>query len=191
LKRRSMRRWMVGLAVVLSGILMLGGFVAPNHRTALAAVDYAVEYTQNDWGSGATVSVKLTNNGSSPINGWTLAWTFSGNQKITNIWNESYTQNGASVTATNATYNSTIPANGGTVSFGFNISYSGTNSIPTSFTLNGNSPATPTPGVTATPTSPPPALPQHLPLRAAMATIGKITWEQLIWGQPSPIPGQA
>jgi hypothetical protein len=155
LKRRSMRRWMVGLAVVLSGILMLGGFVAPNHRTALAAVDYAVEYTQNDWGSGATVSVKLTNNGSSPINGWTLAWTFSGNQKITNIWNESYTQNGASVTATNATYNSTIPANGGTVSFGFNISYSGTNSIPTSFTLNGNSPATPTPGVTATPTSPP------------------------------------
>jgi hypothetical protein len=97
----------------------------------------AVSYTQNDWGSGATVSVTIKNNGSSAINGWTLAWDFSGNQKITNLWGGSYTQNGTAVSVKNVSYNGTIPA-GGTVSFGFNLSYSGSNPKPTSFTLNGN-----------------------------------------------------
>jgi enterochelin esterase-like enzyme len=96
----------------------------------------SVSYSQNDWGSGATVSVTIKNNGSSPINGWTLGWTFPGNQKITNMWNATYTQNGAGVTAKNASYNSAIPAKG-TVTFGFNLSYSGANAKPTGFTLNG------------------------------------------------------
>ncbi|HEY8464191.1 MAG TPA: glycoside hydrolase family 11 protein [Bacillota bacterium] len=114
---------------------------------------YSVDYSQNDWGSGATVTVTITNNGSLPINGWNLAWTFPGNQKITNAWNARYTQSGASVIASNQSWNSTIPANGGRVSFGFNISYSGTNAKPTSFTLNGSSSSTP--GVTPTQTSGP------------------------------------
>jgi cellulose 1,4-beta-cellobiosidase len=71
------------------------------------------------------------------VNGWTLAWTFPGDQKITNLWNGSYTQNGASVSVKDAGYNANIPPNGGTTSFGFNLSYTGTNSKPTSFTLNG------------------------------------------------------
>jgi len=101
---------------------------------AACAVTYAI---QNDWGSGATVNVTIRNNGSSAINGWTLAWTFPGNQQITNMWNATYTQSGASVSAKNASWNANIPANGGTVSLGFNLSYSGTNAKPTSFTLNG------------------------------------------------------
>ncbi|MCX7680582.1 MAG: cellulose-binding domain-containing protein, partial [Anaerolineae bacterium] len=92
---------------------------------------------QNDWGTGATVNVTIRNNGTTAINGWTLAWTFPGNQQITNMWNATYTQSGASVTARNMDYNAAIPANGGTVGFGFNLSYSGTNARPTSFTLNG------------------------------------------------------
>jgi hypothetical protein len=96
----------------------------------------SVTYTQNDWGSGATVSITIKNNGTSAIDGWNLAWNFPDNQKITNLWNGSYTQSGTSVTVTNLSYNSRIPA-GGTVNFGFNISYSGTNAKPTSFMLNG------------------------------------------------------
>jgi cellulase/cellobiase CelA1 len=96
-----------------------------------------VSYDQNDWGSGATVSITIKNNGTAAINGWKLAWSFSGNQKITNMWNATFTENGTSITATNQSYNSSIPA-GGTVSFGFNLSYSGTNAKPTSFTLNGS-----------------------------------------------------
>jgi glucuronoarabinoxylan endo-1,4-beta-xylanase len=95
-----------------------------------------ISYSQNDWGSGATVSVAIKNNGASAINGWTLAWSFSGNQKITNLWNGSYTQSGTAVKVNNANYNSAIPA-GGSVTFGFNLSYSGANPKPESFTLNG------------------------------------------------------
>jgi hypothetical protein len=98
------------------------------------AVSYAI---QNDWGSGATVNVTIANNGSLAINGWTLTWTFPGNQQITQLWNGSYTQSGASVSVTNLSYNGTIPASGGTVGFGFNLSYSGTNGRPTVFALNG------------------------------------------------------
>jgi endoglucanase len=99
--------------------------------------NYVVTYSMNDWGSGATVSVTIKNNTSTAVNGWTLAWTFSGNQTITNLWSGSYTQNGASVSVKDAGYNANIPANGGTTNFGFNINYSGTNTIPASFTLNG------------------------------------------------------
>jgi endoglucanase len=102
--------------------------------------NYLVTYTvQSDWGSGASVNVTITNNSSSAISSWTLAWAFPNSQKISNLWNGSYTQSGTSVSVTNLTYNGNIAANGGTVSFGFNLTYSGTNSKPTSFTLNGAS----------------------------------------------------
>lgn len=101
--------------------------------TSSYTVDY---YIMNDWGSGATVSVTIKNTSSTAINGWTLGWDFAGNQKVTNMWNATYTQNGTTVTAKNMAYNSTIPANG-SVSFGFNITYSGSNAKPLSFYLNG------------------------------------------------------
>jgi hypothetical protein len=146
-------------------IFMLNSLIQSNCQTINAADVFSVKYTQNDWGSGATVGVEITNNGSSAIDGWTLEWTFSGNQKVTNIWNASFTQNGASVTANNKSYNSTIPANGGKVSFGFNLSYNGSNAKPTSFTLNGSPsstaslPPTPTPVITTTPEITPSATP--------------------------------
>ncbi len=101
------------------------------------AGNYVVTYSMNDWGSGATVNITIKNNTSTAVNGWTLAWTFSGNQTITNLWSGSYTQSGTSVSVTDAGYNANIPANGGTTNFGFNINYSGTNAKPASFTLNG------------------------------------------------------
>jgi hypothetical protein len=100
--------------------------------------DYTVTYTQNAWGTGATVNLTIKNNSSTAVNGWTVNFSFAGNQKITNSWNCSYTQNGNSVSITNASYNSDIPA-GGSVTVGFNISYSGTNSEPTNFVVNASS----------------------------------------------------
>lgn len=98
-----------------------------------ATVSYVI---QNDWGNGATISVTLKNNGASGINGWELAWSFPGNQKITNLWNGVYNQNGTNVKVTNLSHNSAIPA-GATVNFGFNVTYSGSNAKPSAFTLNG------------------------------------------------------
>lgn len=151
MKRKNLKRFTFLAVSLLLGILLMNGLTHPNQISA--ATDFSVDYTQNDWGSGATVNVTITNHSSSPINGWTLEWSFSGNQKITNMWNARYTQNGASVTATNESYNSIIPANGGRVNFGFNLSYSGSNFKPNSFTLNGSSgSATPSPTATFTAT---------------------------------------
>jgi arabinan endo-1,5-alpha-L-arabinosidase len=114
------------------------GTATPTPTRGTGTGNYVVAYTiSSDWGSGATINVTLTNNTTSVVNGWTLAWTFPGNQTITNLWNGSYTQSGASVSVKDAGYNATIGANGGTASFGFNLNYSGTNGKPTSFTLNG------------------------------------------------------
>jgi len=101
--------------------------------------DYVVDYViVNEWGNGATIDVTITNNTSAAVNGWTLAWTFPGNQQISNLWGGSYTQTGASVSVTNLDWNADIAANGGSVNFGFNINYSGVNDKPTAFTLNGH-----------------------------------------------------
>jgi uncharacterized repeat protein (TIGR02543 family) len=99
---------------------------------------YVVSYViQSDWGNGATVSVTIKNNTTAPVTGWSLAWTFPGNQTITNLWNGSFTQSGAAVSVKDAGFNAYIPANGGSVNFGFNLSYSGVNAKPTGFLLNG------------------------------------------------------
>jgi cellulase/cellobiase CelA1 len=74
--------------------------------------------------------------GSAALNGWTLRFTFPGDQKITNPWNAVVTQDGAKVSAANQTYNATVPARG-QVDFGFQASYSGKNTAPPAVTLNG------------------------------------------------------
>jgi hypothetical protein len=95
---------------------------------------YTVDYSMNDWGSGATVNVTIVNTGSTVINNWTLKFTFPGNQQISNLWCGKYTQTGTAVAITGETWNASIPV-GGSASVGFNITYSSTNEKPTSFTL--------------------------------------------------------
>ncbi|NLL72737.1 MAG: cellulase family glycosylhydrolase [Clostridiales bacterium] len=97
----------------------------------------SVSYQENNWDTGATVSITITNNSSTAINGWVLEWDYPSGQEVTNMWNASYTISGSTVTAGSLSYNENIPANGGTVTFGFNISHSGNNQKPRAFTLNG------------------------------------------------------
>jgi endoglucanase len=113
--------------------------VTPTVSPTLSPVtkQFSVTYSSVDWGSGATVSITIKNNGTTAVDGWTLAFDFPGDQKITNLWCGEFTQSGTTVTISSASFNGTIPA-GGLVSFGFNISYSGTNALPTGFTVNGS-----------------------------------------------------
>ncbi|MEN8907780.1 MAG: cellulose binding domain-containing protein [Clostridiales bacterium] len=111
-------------------------------------VDYKI---QNNWGSGATVSVDITNKGS-VVQDWTIKWTFSGNEKLTNMWNAEYTQSGSSVTVKNNAWNGTIPTSG-SQSFGFNLSYSGDTSVPSNFTVTSSTSSNVTPVVTANATT--------------------------------------
>ena len=95
-----------------------------------------VSYTPSNWQGGFTANVTITNNGSSTMNGWTLAFGFPGDQKITNSWNATLTQTGASVTAPNLGYNATISP-GGSQSFGFQGNWTTNDASPASFTVNG------------------------------------------------------
>jgi hypothetical protein len=95
-----------------------------------------VVYTTNDWSTGFSANVSITNTGSAAINGWTLRFTFPGNQQISQGWSATWTQSTAAVTATNLSYNGTLAA-GASVGIGFNATFTGTNTRPTSFTLNG------------------------------------------------------
>ncbi|MFJ5773054.1 glycoside hydrolase family 6 protein [Streptomyces sp. NPDC093094] len=102
----------------------------------LAAAPCTVDYkVQNDWGSGFTANVTVTNN-SAAKSAWSVKWSYAGNQRITNGWNAKVTQSGAAVTAANESYNGSL-ATGGSVSFGFQGTYSGSNAVPAAFTLDG------------------------------------------------------
>jgi alpha-L-arabinofuranosidase len=89
----------------------------------------------NDWGSGFTGSLTLTNTGSSAINGWTLSFDFIG--AISSIWNASLvSQTGNQYVLQNASYNASI-APGQSVTIGFNASPGHPTSGPTEYSLNG------------------------------------------------------
>ncbi|MFD7134357.1 cellulase family glycosylhydrolase [Streptomyces sp. NPDC059894] len=83
--------------------------------SAACAAAYTVT---SDWGSGFNADVKVTNTGTTPITSWRVTWTWPGAQQVTSMWNASYTQSGATVTAVNAAHNGSV-ATGASTSFGF------------------------------------------------------------------------
>jgi endo-1,4-beta-xylanase len=71
----------------------------------------------NAWGGGFQSSVTVRA-GTSAITGWTVNWTWSGSQAITNLWGGLRSGSGAAVTVRNETWNGNVAANA-TTTFGF------------------------------------------------------------------------
>src|SRR5512139_1632329 len=98
-------------AALVTIFMLIAAVALPRSPMRAQTSTCTVNYTrQNDWGSGFTANVVMTNTGAAAINGWTLTWTFPGNQQISNLWNASYTQSSASVSVTDAGWNATIGA---------------------------------------------------------------------------------
>jgi xyloglucan-specific exo-beta-1,4-glucanase len=91
---------------------------------------------QSEWAGGFTTNVTVNDTGTTAINGWTLTFSFPGDQQVTSAWNATVTQNAKQVTAVNAGYNATI-APGGNASFGFQGTWASNDSAPTAFAVNG------------------------------------------------------
>ncbi|HEX4816795.1 MAG TPA: glycoside hydrolase family 6 protein [Nonomuraea sp.] len=128
------RRWRIAAAAITC--LAAGGLTALVPTSpANAAVACSVDYQTNDWGSGFTATIKITNTGD-PLTSWTLGFAFSGNQRVQQGWSATWNQSGANVTAQSMQWNGAL-ATGASTSIGFNGSYSGTNAAPTAFTING------------------------------------------------------
>jgi hypothetical protein len=96
-----------------------------------------VTYTLNSsWPGGFTAQVAIANTGTTTVNGWSLAFTFPGDEKITSNFNGGFSQSGENVTLTNASYNGTI-APGSSITDGFQGTWTSSVANPTSFSLNG------------------------------------------------------
>jgi hypothetical protein len=99
-----------------------------------------VTYTKNsEWTgppAGFTAQVTIANTGTTAISGWSLAFTFPGDQKVTSNFNGGFSQSGENVTLTNANYNGTI-APGASITDGFQGTWTSSDAAPTSFKVNG------------------------------------------------------
>jgi cellulose 1,4-beta-cellobiosidase len=156
---RARRR--IWLAVSASVGLAAATTLAPTllSSAAAASLGCSVSYTPNQWSGGFTANLVINNTGSSVINGWTLTFTFPGDQKVTNAWNATVTQSGENVTAVAESYNADIAA-GANTSFGFQGTWANSDTSPTSFAVNGvacgggstTSPSASPTGTTASPT---------------------------------------
>ncbi len=122
---------------------------SPTPDPAACAVDYKVV---NDWGSGFTADVTLSNRSNTPWNGWRVTWAYPTNQQITSLWSGIYVQNGSQVEVNHAAWNQQVKP-GAAVTFGLQANYSGTNSAPMRFLCNNavSNPSLATPAATGTP----------------------------------------
>ncbi len=141
------RSW---IAAVGTTAVATAALAATTVTAAQAATGCQVTYSvTSQWQGGFGASVTVSNLGSS-LTSWQLTWSFTAGQSITQLWNGTYTQSGATVTVANLAYNGAI-ATGGSTAFGFNGTWSGSNPAPATFSLNG---VTCTGSVTSTSPSP-------------------------------------
>ena len=142
-RRRAARRlWTALVAALALPLSMLATGTTPAQA---ASVQCSVDYRTNDWGSGFTADLTLTNRGTDAINGWTLNFEFANGQSVYDLWGGTITQTGSigqNASIRNASYNASIPAgatlDGRASGVGFNaLADDFANAQPPNFFLNG------------------------------------------------------
>ena len=128
---RRLRRIVALAAAVAAGV---AGLAAAGAGPAAAAAGCSAAYSvQTDWGSGFTASVTVTNSGTTAITGWTVSYSYAGNQQLSSGWNGTWTQSGKTVTIANAAWNGSLSP-GASTQAGANFTYTGTNTPPATLT---------------------------------------------------------
>lgn len=91
---------------------------------------YTAVYTiGQDWGTGFGADVVITNTSSETLYNWQVVWTYSGDVRVTSLWNATFSQSGKTVTVTHPGWSPNL-APGASFSFGFNGVYNGANEVP-------------------------------------------------------------
>ncbi|UXY22650.1 cellulose-binding domain-containing protein [Streptomyces cynarae] len=88
----------------------------------------------NQWPDGFQATVTVTS--TRALADWRIDWRFKDGQRITQMWDGTYAQDGPEVTVKAADYNKQVAANG-TFAVGFLSSWHGSNAQPSAFTVNG------------------------------------------------------
>src|SRR5690606_12324561 len=81
-----------------------------------AATGSCAYVVTNQWGGGFTGAIRITNRGTSPINGWNVSWSYADGSRVTGSWNASLSGSNP-YSASNMGWNGTIQP-GQTVEFG-------------------------------------------------------------------------
>lgn len=105
------------LAGVLTRSLYAAGFslaVSTLSTTSYAACQYSID---SQWNNGFSARIKITNDGTTAINGWNISWRYSGDNRIASSFNATLTGTNP-YTATNLSWNGTLQPNQ-SVDFGF------------------------------------------------------------------------
>ncbi|WP_328544057.1 cellulose-binding domain-containing protein [Streptomyces europaeiscabiei] len=90
----------------------------------------------NEWPGGFQATLTVTS--AKAVDGWQVGWTYAADQRVTQMWDGAFDQNGSQVAVTAADYNKTVAA-GGTFGVGFLGIWQGyDNPEPVDFTLNGS-----------------------------------------------------
>jgi aryl-phospho-beta-D-glucosidase BglC (GH1 family) len=103
------------------------------NREVPAIMPTFVEY--GDWGSGFTAAITLTNNGTQPVSGWDLQFSFP--PAITQIWNAQLVAQGSGHCEIKDAGWDAFIGPGQSVSFGFNGAPGKVTAGPTNYILNG------------------------------------------------------
>lgn len=97
---------------------------------AMAACQYTVD---SNWGTGFVAKIRITNDTDATVNGWSINWSYAGNNRIDSSWNANMSGTNP-YTATGISWNSTIQP-GQSVEFGVQGKSTGTVELPV---LNGS-----------------------------------------------------
>ncbi|MCG5463857.1 glycoside hydrolase family 9 protein [Micromonospora sp. MED01] len=124
-----------------SALTWIASFLADQGDAgAVPATTCTARYTNyGAWqgGTGFTGQLTIQNTGTTAVNGWSVRFAFTGDQRVREAWLAKVTQSGATVTARNESHNAKI-APGGSVMFGFNATTGGgANPGPGLVTVNG------------------------------------------------------
>ncbi len=98
-KTSSIKKSMVS-ATLLLAVMQTG------HAQA-AKCEYIIA---NDWGSGFTATIRITNNGTNAISGWNIGWNYSDGSRVTSSWNATLSGSNP-YTATPLNWNGNIAVN--------------------------------------------------------------------------------
>jgi endoglucanase len=124
-------------AALLTGSLIAVTPMAAAVPTAQAAIACSVQYSvANQWPGGFQGNIVIKNLGDT-LSSWSLTFTFTNGQTVTQGWGGRFTTGSSSVTVTNEVWNGSLASNAST-NPGFIGSWNTTtNSAPASFSLNG------------------------------------------------------
>jgi cellulase/cellobiase CelA1 len=91
--------------------------------------------TTSDWPGGFVAEVQLTNTSTTAVNGWSLAVSLGGDQRVRSSWAAKWAQSGSTVTLTNETWNAVIQP-GAALTLGLLGTYATSNAPATTAALN-------------------------------------------------------